>query len=278
MLTLFSNKVLDNDEVLSNNKVLSNDKIVEALTLESAALTDRGQKRAANEDAVFHQSNHHGGLYMVCDGLGGLQAGEKASRLVIDTMAAELDPLLHEDIPAISPEIIRSAAHAADERLKEYVGLHPEIRRMGTTLTLVLVKDNIATIANIGDSRAYLYRGGHVTQITEDHSWAAALARMGKIKSDEIASHPRSNLLYRSLGSNSESELEVDVFNQRLKPGDKLLLCSDGLWHAFANPIELAEWLDTFNGPDNVAQDLVNEAKRRDGSDNISAVVVSIGH
>ncbi len=250
--------------------------------LESAALTHRGQKREVNQDAVFHQSNDQRGLYMVCDGLGGHQAGDKASRWVIDIMTAELGRLLfdNEGVDKLSStnlsEAVRSAVLKAEARLKDHMQTHPEVHRMGTTLTLALVNEKAALIANMGDSRAYLYRDGYVTQLTEDHSWAAALARMGKIREDEVADHPRSNMLYRSLGMEHESDSAVDIFEQDLEPGDKLLLCSDGLWHTFSNATKLAEWLDASGEPEQVAEHLVDEANRRDGSDNISAVVVQI--
>jgi serine/threonine protein phosphatase PrpC len=261
------------------------------LTLKSAALTDRGQKRKMNEDTVFHRTGstrtgHYGGLYIVCDGLGGHQAGDEASRLAVETVSVELTPLIfspNEDNGHQQPlstsdmhERIQAAVVKAHAQIKWYVRSHPNISTMGTTITLVLVDNNTAYIANVGDSRTYIYCKGYMTQITEDHSWAAALARMGKIDEEEVVDHPRSNLLYRSLGTENDTDFAVDVFNWDLQSGDKILLSSDGLWRAFPDTAELAEWLDSSGSPADIVEQLVNEAKVRDGSDNISAVLVSV--
>jgi serine/threonine protein phosphatase PrpC len=139
---------------------------------------------------------------------------------------------------------------------------------------LALIYGNRAHIANVGDSRTYVWRRGQLTQITRDHSLAALLAERGQIDKTAIADHPRSNVLYQALGIHEK--VDVDLFEWDLQPGDKLLLCSDGLWRAFPDTAELARWLDSTAAPDDLCQRLVAEANRRDGSDNISAVVVLV--
>jgi serine/threonine protein phosphatase PrpC len=143
-----------------------------------------------------------------------------------------------------------------------------------TTITLALIYDNLAQIANVGDSRVYAWRSGHMTQITHDHSYVAELARRGEIAENEIASHPQSNLLLQALGQ--EDPIRVDLFEWEIQSGDKLLLCSDGLWKAFPDPADIAWWLSLVEAPVDLCWRLVLEANRRDGSDNISVVVVSV--
>jgi serine/threonine protein phosphatase PrpC len=263
---------------------------VKTLTIDAAALTDRGQKRKSNEDAVFHQTGqthtgHQGGLYMVCDGLGGHQAGEVASHLAVQTVSAELiDWLFSSDAKNNHPSLstsdvqqrIQTAIIKAHAQILEYAQTHSEARTMGTTITLALVLDDTAYIASVGDSRAYIYREGYITQITEDHSWAAALARMGKIGENEVVNHPHRNILYRTLGLQNEADFAVDIFEWELQPGDKLLLCSDGLWQAFPVTVELARWLDFSDSSADICQQLVTEAKQRNGSDDISAIVIRV--
>lgn len=259
------------------------------LQLNAAALTDRGQRRKVNEDAIFHQTDQtQASMYLVCDGLGGYQAGEVASQLAIETVTAKLAGGLFPNKPTSNGEhtrpsplalrqLIQTAITQADTRIQHYAQSHPQkAAKLGTTITLALIYENMVHIANVGDSRTYVYRAGQMTQITRDHSFAAKLVRMGKLDETELTHHPGRNVLYRSLGSRSKRDLEIDFFEWQLHSGDKLLLCSDGLWQAFSTSTELAKWLGTAATPAEICQQLVSEANRRDGSDNISAVVVEI--
>jgi protein phosphatase len=129
-------------------------------------------------------------------------------------------------------------------------------------------------LANIGDGRAYAWRAGELIRITQDHSLAAELARQGLIEDTQIAGHARSNVLTRAVGI--KDTVEVDVFDWVLQPGDKLLLCSDGLWKAFPDGQVLAQLLASPRTSAELCQQLVTQAKERDGSDNISAVLITV--
>jgi PPM family protein phosphatase len=177
---------------------------------------------------------------------------------------------------SLIPQSIKAAITHAHAQIQLYAQTRPQIHTMGTTIALAMIDNNTVYIGNVGDSRVYLYRQGHVTQITQDHSWAAELVRTGKIDEDELVNHPRRNILYRSLGTTGDDEVIVDLFERKLQAGDKLLLCSDGLWQAFPLPTKLAEWLDEAGSPTDICRHLVAEAKQRDGSDNISAIVVNV--
>ena len=263
------------------------------LQIKSAACTDRGQRRRVNEDVVFNQTRQtyrspkSAGLFLVCDGMGGHKAGKIASQLAAGTVMAALANLIFPVIPVadgnysrpLSSSIIRQfvegAVHTANDEIRRYARNHPqEASNMGTTITVALIYGDHLHIANVGDSRAYIWRSGQLMQITRDHTVAAELARMGKIDPAEISKHPQRNVLFRALGI--DKEVSVDLFDWKLQPSDKLLLCSDGLWKAFPDSTELAAWLALDIEPDKLCQQLVDEANKRDGSDNISAVVASV--
>jgi protein phosphatase len=257
----------------------------------SAAVTDRGNRRKLNEDAIFHHSEQTEmgksiGLYLVCDGLGGHQAGEVASHLAIETIVSELSttfPMLKLSMDGeytrfsrqTIDNCIHSAIHQANNTIRSYAETYPiKAGNMGTTLTLALVYNEKAYIANIGDSRTYIWQEGTLHQVTQDHSMAVMLAEMGLIKRDEIMTHPRRHTLCKALGT--YEEVTADLFEWDLQAGDRLLLCSDGLWQSFAGKQDLAQWFESATTPESLCRQLVAEASKRDGSDNISAVAVDL--
>jgi protein phosphatase len=260
------------------------------LQIDSAALSDPGQKRDLNEDTVFHQTGQTdtgkiADLFLVCDGLGGHQAGEVASRMAVETITVDLAKLLSPSTPSAGPDStqlsphtvrqhIKAAIARANTQLVAYAHNHQQTAaNLGTTVTLAVVYGNQVYIANVGDGRVYAWRNNKITQITQDHSLAATLAEMGQIDQEEIVDHPRSNVIIRALGS--EETVKIDLFEWKPQAGDRLLLCSDGLWKAFSDKDELALRLRLPLSDADLCQQLVEEANRRDGSDNISVVIVS---
>ena len=135
------------------------------------------------------------------------------------------------------------------------------------------MRGHSAEFANVGDGRAYLWRKGVLRQITHDHSLAAKLAAEGVIENKDVYYHPHNNIILRALGIGDR--LEVDIFECQLEPGDKLIICSDGLWKAFGSE-KLTDWLSPETTPADLCQQLVYEARLRDGSDNISAIIVNV--
>jgi protein phosphatase len=261
------------------------------LRIESAAVTTVGQVRPLNEDAVFHQTNkletgQEVGLFLVCDGVGGYRGGEVASQLTVETITDELAKVFpwvrqaFETRARTYPNAdtlrywIESTIEKANEATRRYAEENPDIKRAGTTLVMALIYQGIAHIANIGDSRVYFWRNGELTQITKDHSLVAAMVEEGVLDEAQALKHPRRNIISRAIGS--REQVEADFFEWVLRPGDKMLLCSDGLWVAFTEKSELAKIVGLNLSPHEICARLVNEANRRDGSDNISAVVVFI--
>jgi PPM family protein phosphatase len=232
-----------------------------SLEMTAAALTHRGRLRTTNEDSHLLQPP----LLVVADGLGGLAAGEVASRLLVEFIAASLPQPPASD--SLS-ELLRLAG----ERVREAADADAALAGMATTCTLLLLVEDRAEIAHVGDTRAYLLRGDDLQQLTRDHSVAQDLVRIGRISADEAATHPARNTLTRALGGGEA--VEVDRVSQALADGDRLLLCSDGLSGAVRN-----EHLGRILGGgsvDHAAQRLVDAALAAGGVDDVTVIVADI--
>ena len=169
-------------------------------------------------------------------------------------------------------EQLRTAVEQGSEAIVEYGRQHSEARGLGSTLTAALIIGEQAFIANVGDSRTYLLRGGKLERVTQDHSLVERLVQAGQIEPDDVYDHPNRNLIYRSLGA-SKAEVEVDIFTEKLKPGDALLLCSDGLWEMVHDP-QIESILNEVEDPQVACDRLVERANENGGEDNITAVLV----
>ena len=169
-------------------------------------------------------------------------------------------------------EKLRAAVEESSESIVEYGRKHSEARGLGSTLTAALIIGDQAFVANVGDSRTYLFRDGKLDRITQDHSLVERLVQAGQIEADEVYDHPNRNLIYRSLGAN-KSEVEVDIFTEKLRAGDALLLCSDGLWEMVRNP-QIESILSEVEDPQAACDLLIDRANENGGEDNITAVLV----
>jgi protein phosphatase len=169
-------------------------------------------------------------------------------------------------------DLLRNAIEQSSEKIVEYGDEHKEARGLGSTITAALVVEGQAFIANVGDSRTYLLRDGKLTRITSDHSLVERLVQAGQIDRDDVYDHPSRNLIYRSLGA-GRAEVDVDIFTERLQPGDALLLCSDGLWEMVRDP-QLTNILTEVDDLNETVNLLIQRANENGGEDNISAVLV----
>lgn len=228
------------------------------LAARHGALTDIGLHRATNEDAYVVRPP----LYAVCDGMGGANAGEVASALAAETLAAGV----------ARGEPIAAAAQAANAAVYRHAQDDPEQTGMGTTLTAFVLEDGTARFVHIGDSRAYLLRDGELRQLSDDHSLVGEMVRDGRLSADEAALHPHRSILSRALGT--EPQARIDEFTEDLLPGDVVLLCSDGL--SGPVPDDVIRVALTRSDPQAAAERLVAEARRAGGPDNITAVVVRV--
>lgn len=227
-----------------------------------ASASHTGRVRSNNEDSVFPPvsgAQDEMSLFIVADGMGGHVAGEVASRIAVETAI---------DIVGSPGQRVTGANHA----LLLEVADKPELAGMGTTMTLLEMIDGIAKIAHVGDSRAYLLRDGILRQLTEDHTVAAEYVAAGKLSPEEAQHHPQRNMITRALGLTQN--LVVDEFDEPVRPGDRFLLCSDGV-NSMLSDQEIADQLEAET-PEEAAWALVEAANQAGGNDNITAVVVDV--
>jgi serine/threonine protein phosphatase PrpC len=235
------------------------------LALRYAVRSDVGLLREGNEDSAY--AGPH--LLAVADGMGGHAAGEVASAATITTIA----PLDSEDP---GPDLVGTLADAvatANLRLQELIVADPAIEGMGTTLTALLWADGYAALCHIGDSRAYLLRDGQFHQITHDHTLVQSLVDEGKITEDDVATHPHRSLLLRALDGRTIAE--PDLAPLETYPGDRYLLCSDGL-SGVVTEHTLHQTLSSVADPDKAALRLVELAIKGGGPDNITCIVADV--
>ncbi len=231
------------------------------LTLRYAAHSDRGLIRDGNQDSVYAGPR----LLAVADGMGGMAAGDVASNIVIGAMAP-----LDEDAPGDAlVDALRSAVNNATHHLRETVDANPQLEGMGTTLTAILFSGSKLGMVHIGDSRAYLLRGGEFAQITKDDTYVQMLVDEGRISAEEASSHPQRSLLTRALdGRDIDAEYSV----RQVLPGDRYLICSDGL-SGVVSADTIAETMREYADPQQCVERLVQLALRGGGPDNITVII-----
>ena len=231
------------------------------LKLVAAGVTDVGRVREGNEDGFLDESLRLG-VVAVADGMGGHRAGEVASATALESLRAA--------VAAGRP--LRDAIVDANDAVLEKSVSDQQLRGMGTTLTAgTLGTDGNLVIGHVGDSRAYLFHGGELTQITDDHSLVEEMVRTGELTPEQAESHPQRSIITRALGI--DPEVEVDVYPVQLGVGDRVLLCSDGLT-TMVRSEDIAGILEREPDPERAAQLLVDAANAAGGEDNITAVVV----
>jgi protein phosphatase len=252
-------------------------------------LTHPGRQRSRNEDAIvtftFDKEQSDGsvpiGFYLVADGMGGHDAGDIASRTVNEIVtdwiiSTSVLPNLRR--ATRSPEAEGVPTQLLTEAIEEANGVlsrrgRSEGSDLGSTVTAALIIGDVATIANVGDSRTYLLRDGRLQQVTRDHSLVARLVDTGVIGPAEVRDHPQRNEVYRCLGH--EPDTTVDVFTRQLQSGDVLILCSDGLWEMVLDA-DIQRIVENAGSLQRACDELVEAANRAGGEDNIAVIVVEL--
>jgi len=240
--------------------------------------TDPGKTRKNNEDAMGcfipnsrHQARSHGYLFVVADGVGGLDLGEIASSKAVSVLVQEFEKAQGGAmLISLLPRLVKFANAAVHD-----CTLAPEFRgkKMATPAVACALRHDQAIISHVGDSRCYLVRKGIAKQITQDHTWVNEQRKMGVISASDIATYESRHVLIRSLGP--EMLVSPDTTALTLKPGDVLVLCSDGLHDEM--PTEIMASIVTQNKPpDEIAQELVARAVEIDGNDNTTAQVIRV--
>lgn len=250
------------------------------------AQTNTGVVRSNNEDSIYAfftklddtESIPTLGIFILADGAGGHLNGEVASSLTLRTVAKALIkdiylPLLDKadmndpDRPTIS-DVITEAMQEADRLVRE------QVTDGGCTCTVAVITGNIVNIGHVGDSRLYVINGEDVERITRDHSVVGRLVEIGEVQPEDAKDHPQRSILYRGIGMGHDNVMDVDIMRKRLKTGDHVLLCSDGLWD-MVDDDKIREIVLKAATPQHACKQLITRANLNGGDDNISVIVVT---
>jgi protein phosphatase len=248
--------------------------------LEAYGQTDVGRRRKLNEDNFLVDPEPN--LYAVCDGMGGHNAGEVASKMAIETLAAFIEKS-HKEKEITWPygldvnlsydgNRLKTAIKLANKKVFRAADNREDYTGMGTTAVAVLVSGNVMTIGSAGDSRCYLLRAGKLTQLTRDDSWVSAALGEGILNTDEVERHPLRNVITKAVGA--KDSIELEVVEHKLVSGDVALLCSDGL-HAMINDEQIHQGLTPFPSTlQDAARKLIDAANEAGGKDNVTVVLL----
>ncbi|NCT25045.1 protein-serine/threonine phosphatase PrpC [Bacillus sp. FSL K6-1560] len=241
----------------------------------TALKTDTGKIRQHNEDdAGIFKGKDEFILAVVADGMGGHLAGDVASKMAVKAMGekwneAEMIPTAPSECEKWLIEQILSV----NSKIYDHAQAHEECQGMGTTIVCALFTGKTVSVAHIGDSRCYLLQDGDFVQVTEDHSLVNELVRTGEISREDAEHHPRKNVLTKALGTDQSVSIDTRSFD--IEPGDKLLLCSDGLTNKVEGT-ELKDILQSDSAPQEKVNLLVDKANQNGGEDNITAVLLEL--
>ena len=249
------------------------------MEVKAHGLTHVGRQRQHNEDAFLVEDDAR--LFLVADGMGGHAAGEIASRIAVDSITEfilhtkEDDgtwPHAYDEQFKRSTNRLMAAVRMANTRVLEAMRKDARLRGMGTTVVACLADENTISIAHVGDSRAYLIREGQLTRVTNDHSWVFEQVQAGMLTEAEAEKHPLRNVITRALGG--ALQVTPDASEIEPRPGDVILLCSDGLTGMV--PEDEINRIVTASGGDleKACQQLIDAANERGGLDNVTAVLV----
>lgn len=229
--------------------------------VEVAHLSDTGRVRLHNEDRSIATAR----ILAVADGMGGAKAGEVAAQVAVDSLSG---------LTAVNSETVRRAIERANRAIRRMASEDPDKSGMGTTMTAALLRDDRLDVIHVGDSRAYLWREGRLSQVTEDHSVVGELVRRGSITAEEAEVHPHRNVITRALGA--EAEVQADTVSTGLHDGDVVLLCSDGL-SSYVSEADIAAALEGSDSLADAARALVARANGAGGADNVTVVLARVG-
>jgi PPM family protein phosphatase len=243
-------------------------------------LSDRGLTRSHNEDWFELDGDHR--LYLVADGMGGHRHGEVASRLAVEAIHRFVESIVDHDATwPFVPEpdlhrhsnVLKMAFRIAHDKVLWAIQNDRRLFGMGTTVVGFLLEDDLAAIAHVGDSRAYRLRGGELELLTVDHTWVNEQVVAGFLSEEQARVHPLKNVVTRALGG--DKEVDVDVREVAVEPGDRFLLCSDGLTTMLSDA-EIHRGADSGAALEEVCRNLIAAANERGGHDNVTVVALEI--
>lgn len=252
------------------------------MAIKTFGLSDIGKKRGRNEDSYL--VNDELGLFVVADGMGGHSGGEFASRFAVSTIeeviqSMNMDPEatvisgVNEDGSKFGDRL-RYAIEVASQKIYDQAIFEPELKGMGTTVAALLVDGNKACVANVGDSRVYLIRGGVIKQVTEDHSLVSEQMRAGILSANDAKTHKLKNIITRSVGY--QEEVNADLFYLDLQSGDSLVMCTDGLTNLLDDTFIHEAVKANGNDLEAACRHLVGSANAKGGDDNITVLICQV--
>ena len=250
--------------------------------LQYAGMTDVGCVRKHNEDNMLMASEL--GLFVVADGLGGHAAGEVASQIVVETIGRFVSetvvqehtwPVEYDAALSFNANRLQAAVSLSDKAIADDIRSNPERETMGSTVVALLVGEGRATLAHVGDSRAYLLNCDGIRQVTRDHSWVAEQVANGILTASEARVHPFRNVITQALGNGGE--LSVEVQEMDLPESERLLLCSDGL-SGMVPDQQIWEIVSRASSFQEAVEALIAAARAAGGEDNITAILVGLGN
>ena len=248
--------------------------------IEAFGRTDVGRRRKANEDNFLVRPELN--LFAVCDGMGGHNAGEVASRMAVEALASFVEKSIEEkDITwpwgidanlSFDANRLKTAIRLANAEVFKTADTNEELTGMGTTVVAALVAGDTMTVGSAGDSRCYLVRNGQMTQITQDDSWVSAALGEGILNSDDVEKHPLRNVITKAVGA--RDTIELDIVEQSLQAGDVALLCSDGLHGMVGDDVIAQLLIPGADSLEEITAQLVEAANEAGGKDNVTAVLM----
>ena len=248
--------------------------------IEAFGRTDVGRRRKINEDSYLVSPETS--LFAVCDGMGGHNAGEVASRMAIETISGFIErSAVEKEITwpwgldanlSFDANRLKTAIRLANARVFQAADNREELTGMGTTVVTAIVTGDVMTVGSAGDSRCYLVRGGELKQLTRDDSWVSAALGEGILNSDDVEHHPLRNVITKAVGA--RDAIDLDVIEHDLQPGDVVMLCSDGL-HGMVHDQEIGRILvASLDSLEKASAHLVDAANEAGGRDNVTVVLL----
>ncbi len=237
--------------------------------IKTFSMTDVGMKRKMNQDFVYTSEVPVGNLpnlFIVADGMGGHNAGDFASRFAAECVVSEIEKSMEKN----PIRLLRHAFETANEGIIDEAARQPDKEGMGTTLVVASIIDDYLYVANVGDSRLYVI-DEDISQITRDHSLVEEMVRAGEIDRNEARQHPLKNKITRAIGG--AEDVKVDFFDMKLKEGDLILMCTDGLTNMVEDD-EIRTIVKSSTDVVSIAENLINAANENGGIDNIGVVVI----
>ncbi|MDD5571741.1 MAG: Stp1/IreP family PP2C-type Ser/Thr phosphatase, partial [Bacteroidales bacterium] len=241
------------------------------MEIKYSCLTDIGRKRAKNEDSIGEAKTINGHVFIVCDGMGGHAGGQTASSLAVKCVLEFFGREKYSDIYIA----INNAIKYANEQIYLKSIASPSLYGMGTTIALLIIKDDNIYFAHVGDSRIYMKLQNHLQRLTKDHSLVQKLVDEGMISESEAENHPRKNEILKALGT--AQTIEPEICEKPIQPckGDMFLLCSDGL-NGMISDSDIFNVLNNHTGNDEKISELIRKANEAGGADNISEELIEI--